>query len=187
VMMGMGGNDTLTGGAGDDRIYGNAGDDSLTGGSGNDTLDGSAGADRLTGGAGSDVLIGGAGSDVFVWHLADAGSASANRPVDTIKDFIVKAPASEGDVLDLRDLLQGEKTANLANYLEFDTTTANTIIKISPTGAFTNGVATDGAETERIVLENVNIRTALALSATSTDTQIITKLISQGNLLVDQA
>jgi hypothetical protein len=90
-------------------------------------------------------------------------------------------------VLDLRDLLQGETTANLTNYLEFDTTSQSgaTIIKVSATGAFPNGVANVAGETERIVLENVNLRSDLGLAANATDAQIITKLLTQGKLLVD--
>jgi Ca2+-binding RTX toxin-like protein len=193
-MMGRDGNDTLVGGDEADRIYGNNGNDNLSGGKGNDVLhggdgndvlDGGEGNDTLIGGTGSDTMTGGAGSDVFVWHFADAGASASTRAVDTIKDFGLAAPSAGGDVLDLRDLLQGEHTNTLQNYIEFDTSGANTIIKISPTGAFTNGVATNAAETERIVLEGVNIRTGLGLSNTATDTQVINKMLEQGKLLAD--
>jgi Ca2+-binding RTX toxin-like protein len=193
-MMGRDGNDTLVGGDEADRIYGDNGNDSLTGGKGddviyggdgNDIIDAGEGADTISGGIGSDTLTGGLGSDVFVWHFADAGTSAANRAVDTIKLFDAAAASAGGDVLDLRDLLQGEHTNTLQNFIEFDTTTANTLIKISPTGGFTNGNATNAAETERIVLENVNIRTALGLTTGATDTQIITKMLEQGKLLVD--
>jgi hypothetical protein len=193
-MMGRDGNDTLVGGDEADRIYGNNGADNLSGGKGNDVLhggdgndilDGGEGNDTLIGGVGSDTMTGGAGADVFVWHFADAGASASARAVDTIKDFGLAAPSAGGDVLDLRDLLQGEHTNTLQNYIEFDTSTANTIIKISPTGGFTNGVATNAAETERIVLEGVNIRTGLGLSNTATDTQVINKMLEQGKLLAD--
>jgi Ca2+-binding RTX toxin-like protein len=160
----------------------------LNGGTGNDTIDGGAGDDLIIGGPGNDVLTGGLGSDTFAWHFADPGTGSvAGRATDTIKDFNVAAPAAGGDVLDLRDLLQGETTANLTNYLEFDTTSQSgaTIIKVSATGAFPNGVANVAGETERIVLENVNLRSDLGLAANATDAQIITKLLTQGKLLVD--
>ncbi len=173
-LFGNGGNDTLSGAGGNDYLHG---------GDGNDTLDGGSGIDTLVGGAGSDVMTGGAGADVFAWHFADAGANSAARAVDTIKDFSV----AEGDKLDLRDLLQGETAANLGNYLLIDTTTANTFIKVSPTGGFGGlfGLGNNAAETERIVLENVNIRTAVGLASNASDAQVLAKLISQGQLLVD--
>ncbi|MBI5924119.1 MAG: VWA domain-containing protein [Aquabacterium sp.] len=190
-MMGRDGNDALTGSDASDRLYGNGGndvlngskgDDVINGGDGNDTLSGGDGADALAGGPGSDVLTGGAGADVFVWHFADPGTSAASRAVDTIKDFSL----ADGDKLDLRDLLQGEHTGNLQNYLEFDTSTANTIIKVSPAGAFLLGFATNAAETERIVLENVNVRTGFGLSNLASDQDVINKMLTQGKLLVDQ-
>lgn len=94
VILGGGGNDTLTGTAGSDKISGGtgndvisdnyganilrggAGDDTITagdgstgstlkGGSGHDTLISGAGSDTLKGGAGRDTLIGGRGDDVL--------------------------------------------------------------------------------------------------------------------------
>ena len=106
----------------------------------------------------------------------------ARSSIYTIKDFSL----ADGDKLDLRDLLQNENTGNLQNYLEFDTSTANTLIKVSPTGAFLFGIATNAAETERIVLENVNLRTGLGLSNQASDQEVINKLLTQGKLLVDQ-
>jgi Ca2+-binding RTX toxin-like protein len=192
--IGRSGDDTITGSAGADRIHGNDGNDNLSGGAGNDVLHGGAGNDILDGGAGNDVLIGGVGndtltgglgSDVFQWSFADAGTSAATRAVDTIKDFNVTAASAGGDVLDLRDLLGSETTATLANYLDFDTSTANTVIRISPTGNFANGTYAANSDFQQIVLEGVNIRTGLGLAANATDTQIITKLIQDGKLLVD--
>ncbi len=192
------GNDTINGGAGDDKLYGNngddivnggAGNDVLHGGSGNDTLDGGEGNDLLIGGAGNDVLTGGLGTDVFQWTLADPGTSAATRAVDTVKDFNVAAASAGGDVLDLRDLLTGENTTggagNLQNYLDFDTSGSNTVIRVSPTGAFGNGAYNAANDHQQIVLEGVNIRTGLGLAANATDAQIITKLIQDGKLLVD--
>ena len=192
------GNDTINGGAGDDKLYGNngddiinggAGNDVLHGGSGNDTLNGGEGNDLLIGGAGNDVLTGGLGTDVFQWTLADPGTSAATRAVDTVKDFNVAAASAGGDVLDLRDLLTSENTTggagNLQNYLDFDTSGSNTVIRISPTGAFSNGNYTAANDHQQIVLEGVNIRTGLGLAVNATDAQIITKLIQDGKLLVD--
>jgi Ca2+-binding RTX toxin-like protein len=196
-IMGGAGADTLTGGDGADRLYGHdgndtliggKGDDVLNGGAGNDTINGGDGNDLIIGGAGNDVMTGGAGADVFAWHFADAGTAGGSaRAVDTITDFKMGTPAAGGDVLDLRDLLQGENSSNLQNYLEFDTSSGNTVIKVSPHGDFTNGVATSAADTQEIVLQGVNLRTDLGLTSTSTDAQVISKLLEQGKLLVDNA
>ncbi|MEZ8381654.1 cadherin-like domain-containing protein, partial [Vibrio splendidus] len=76
----------LTGGAGNDRLEGGAGDDTLVGGDGNDTL---------IGGGGSDILTGGDGMDSFVWLNIEDGVE------DTITDFSL----SEGDQIDLREVL----------------------------------------------------------------------------------
>ncbi|WP_157367185.1 T1SS-143 repeat domain-containing protein, partial [Vibrio coralliirubri] len=76
----------LTGGSGNDRLVGGAGDDTLVGGDGNDTL---------IGGGGSDILTGGDGMDSFVWLNIEDGVE------DTITDFDL----SEGDSIDLREVL----------------------------------------------------------------------------------
>jgi len=195
-MMGRDGNDSLFGGDEADRIYGDNGNDSLSGGKGNDVIYGGAGndiidagegADTISGGAGSDTMTGGAGPDVFVWHFADPGTSLATKAIDTIKDFSMAAPSAGGDVLDVRDLLQAEHgILNLQKFIEFDTATANTIIKISPAGTFDGTTAhDDGVETQRIVLENVNVRAALGLTNAATDSQVLAKMLDQGKLLVD--
>lgn len=167
----------INAGAGNDVVFGNAGNDTINGGTGNDTL---------AGGAGSDSLTGGAGSDVFAWHLSDPGANSASRAVDRITDFNVAAPSAGGDVLDLRDLLSGESAANLVNYLDISTTATQTVIRVSPTGAFTGGNYSATADTQQIVLEGVNLRdvNVFGLGATATDKDIIDKLLQQGKLLI---
>ncbi|MBY7732207.1 retention module-containing protein [Vibrio splendidus] len=79
-------NSDLTGGSGNDRLEGGTGDDTLVGGDGNDTL---------IGGGGSDILTGGDGMDSFVWLNIEDGVE------DTITDFSL----SEGDQIDLREVL----------------------------------------------------------------------------------
>jgi hypothetical protein len=113
--------------------------------------------------------------------------------VDTITDFDPRAVTAGGDVLDLRDLLSGENTTggagNLQNFLDFNVTTTNgvstTTIRVSPTGGFTNGTYSATADTHEIVLQGVDIRAGLGLAGTATDNQIITKMIQDGKLLVD--
>ncbi|WP_299689035.1 retention module-containing protein [uncultured Vibrio sp.] len=88
-------NTELISGSGNDRLEGGAGDDTLVGGDGNDTLIGGGGSDILTGGDGSDILTGGDGMDSFVWFNIQDGVE------DTITDFSL----SEGDQIDLREVL----------------------------------------------------------------------------------
>jgi Ca2+-binding RTX toxin-like protein len=54
-LLGLGGNDILNGGDGDDFLDGGSGDDYVSGEIGNDTLFGSSGSDFFNGGAGTDV------------------------------------------------------------------------------------------------------------------------------------
>ncbi|PMM61320.1 retention module-containing protein [Vibrio lentus] len=91
----------LTAGSGNDRLEGGAGDDTLVGGDGNDTL---------IGGGGSDILTGGNGMDSFVWLNIEDGVA------DTITDFNL----SEGDQIDLREVLPELKdaTVNMTTLLQ---------------------------------------------------------------------
>lgn len=140
-------------------------------------------ADPIKGAAGGTV-------DVFAWHLDGHVLTSANAlpVVDTVKGFDLAPRLSGGDVLDLRDLLQGENTVggagNLDHYLHIDTSGPNTLIKVAQNGDFTAGPA---AESQRIVLESVNLRTGLGLDSAASDAQVITRLLDQGKLLVDHA
>jgi hypothetical protein len=185
VANGGSGNDVIYGQNGVDFLYGGTGNDYLNGGAGNDGLRGGAGDDVLVGGAGNDVLRGDAGADVFRWELADRGTAGTPAS-DIIMDFDNATPAAGGDVLDLRDLLQGEATSggvsgNLANYLHFTVSGGTTTIAISSTGAFSGGYSA-GAVDQSIVLQNVDLTSGGSLS---TDQQIINDLLSKSKLLVD--
>ncbi|QLG90545.1 retention module-containing protein [Pseudomonas yamanorum] len=117
------GNDTLLGGSGDDILFGQGGNDYLDGGKGNDILLGGTGNDTLIGGQGNDILIGGSGADTFIWKAGDTGN-------DVIKDF----KASEGDRIDLRDLLKGETDGTIDNFLKLTTVDNVTTLQISSEG-----------------------------------------------------
>ncbi|MBX9834328.1 MAG: type I secretion C-terminal target domain-containing protein, partial [Burkholderiaceae bacterium] len=166
-VVGTAGADTLTGSAGADALYGLAG---------NDTLSGSGGNDTLVGGAGNDNLLGGAGADTFVWRLADVGTGQTPAN-DVITDFNTAARSAGGDVLDLRDILQGENrtggTGNLGNYLDFTRSGTDTVVDIRPSGS--------GAITQKITLTNVD----LTVGATQNEQAIILNLLNQGKLLTD--
>ncbi|MCW7541970.1 tandem-95 repeat protein [Aquabacterium sp. A7-Y] len=203
IAGGGSGNDYIAGQGGTDLIYGGAGDDVLDGGSGNDLVRGGAGNDLLIGGTGDDVLrgdggndqlTGGAGSDVFRWGLADRGTAGSPS-TDVITDFDASAASAGGDVLDLRDLLSGEDMGNngsvgdLATFLDFNVTTVNgvtqTEIRISSTGQFPASGGTAALTDQSIVLENVDIRSALNLTSTASDSAIIQELINRNKLITD--
>ncbi|WP_211186997.1 VCBS domain-containing protein, partial [Achromobacter sp. Bel] len=176
IIYGQGGNDTLYGDDGNDVLYGGAGNDTLSGGAGNDTLDGGSGNDTLIGGKGDDTLIGGAGSDTFKWELNDQGSVGTPA-VDTIKDFSNATIANGGDVLDLKDLLIGEKDGTLTQYLNIHKEGNNTVIDIN-----TKGQIAQGAD-QKIVLENVD----LTNNGQMNNQAIINDLLQKGKLNVDHS
>jgi Ca2+-binding RTX toxin-like protein len=187
------GNDTLNGGAGNDIVIGGLGNDTLNGGdgidelrggAGNDILNGDNGNDILVGGLGNDTLNGGAGSDVFRWEFADRGNAGSPA-VDTVVGFSNALPSAGGDVLDLRDLLQGETLGgaaggNLTSYLHMSLSGADTLIQISSAGGFASGFNA-GAIDQTIVLQGVDLTGA----GTRSDLQIIQDLLTRSKLVVD--
>ncbi|WP_447918950.1 retention module-containing protein [Achromobacter aegrifaciens] len=155
----------------------------LLAGSGNDTLDGGKGNDILIGGKGNDTLIGGEGSDIFRWELNDQGT-TGSPAVDRIKDFSMAKPADGGDILDLKDLLVGEKDGNLSQYLNFKQDPANsnnTVLEINTQGK----LGSQGAD-QKIVLENVDL-THDAHGQTLTNQAIINDLLQKGKLNVDHS
>ncbi|WP_095133360.1 retention module-containing protein [Pseudomonas sp. Irchel s3h14] len=139
------GNDSLLGGAGNDILFGQGGNDLLDGGKGNDILLGGSGNDSLMGGQGNDILIGGLGADTFVWKAGDTGS-------DVIKDF----KASEGDRIDLRDLLQGETGSTIDNFLKITTVDGVSSLQVSSAGKFNGADAAAAQPDVTIKLEGNN-------------------------------
>jgi len=166
------------------------------GGAGADLLLGDANANTLYGGKGNDTLTGGTAADTFRWSLGDHG-ANGTPAVDTITDFNAATPAAGGDILDLRDLLQGElhgaptgsnvngTVGTLENYLDFSVAGGTTTLRVSSAGSFTGGTYSAGAEDQRIVLQGVDIRSALGLAGTATDAQIIQELLNRGKIVTD--
>ena len=126
-----------TGNTLDNVITGNRGANSLSGGDGSDTLYGADGHDRLDGGAGddflygqigNDILTGGLGADTFVFE-----AASAFNGRDTIADF----NTAQGDVLDLRDLLEMYDPLGdaLSDFVRIEDTGANAVVSVDRDGA----------------------------------------------------
>ncbi|WP_373973954.1 Ig-like domain-containing protein [Chitinibacter sp. SCUT-21] len=174
------GDDVVFGEGGTDVLYGNSGDDKLFGGLDNDALRGGDGKDLLVGGAGNDVLRGDAGSDVFKWTLGDQGTAGAPAR-DIIMDFNNAKSgnaAGEVDSLDLRDLLQGENSGTLTQYLHFEKSGSDTIVHISSKGEFSGSNWTT-KEDQVITLQGVDLTTA------GNDQAIIADLLKNGKLITD--
>ncbi|MDD3937831.1 DUF5801 repeats-in-toxin domain-containing protein, partial [Rhodoferax sp.] len=164
VYTGTDANDAYTGTAGSDVILGLAGADTLSGGGGND---------RLEGGAGDDLLIGGAGADVFKWSLGDQGSAGTPA-IDHIADF----SKAEGDTLNLADLLQGENSGTLSQYLSFADEGGHAVLNVSTQAG--------GDVVQKVVFDNYADVAALqtAFEAVS-DVDLIAKMRNNGNLITD--
>ena len=134
VMTGNKGANTLNGGAGNDTLYGGAGNDRLIGGDGDDILYGQDGSDTLTGGI---------GADTFVFEAATAYKAR-----DTITDF----STADGDVLDLRDLLEmyDPLAGNLSDFVRITESNGNSIVSVDR-----DGVGTGAGLVQIVTLQGV--------------------------------
>ncbi|AOE86888.1 retention module-containing protein [Pseudomonas sp. TCU-HL1] len=152
TLQGTTGNDSLMGSSQADTLQGGTGDDLLNGGQGNDTLYGGDGKDLLIGGKGNDILWGQGGADSFAWKSGDAGVAGSPAQ-DVVKDFKL----SEGDKIDLSDLLQGENTSTIDNFLKLivDTGTGHATLLVSKDGHLNDAGGTPASHADlSITLEN---------------------------------
>ena len=122
-----------------------------------------------TNGSGDNILIGGGGSDAFIWHLDDQGTA-ANPAEDIIQDF---QTGGGGDVLDLSDMLIGEESNALDQYLSFNFANGDSTIEIRSQAG--------GDITQKVKLEGVDLS-----GWGNTDADIINSLINNGNLRLDE-
>lgn len=68
----------LIGGGGEDTLSGMGGDDIILGGSDNDIIDGGTGDDFISGGKGADTIDGGAGWDVLTYSNLNPGAGGAS-------------------------------------------------------------------------------------------------------------
>lgn len=116
-----------------EAIVGSEYNDTIRGGSDDDYLQGAGGDDILTGGLGRDLLYGGDGADIFAFE-----AASAFDRVDMVRDF----DASEGDVLNIADLLSAYDplTDAITDFVQFTQNGANTDVQVNvsgdPSGSF---------------------------------------------------
>jgi len=112
-----------------------------------------------------------------VWKLGETGT-------DHVTDFKLAPASSGGDILDLHDLLTGEhaNAATLDAYLNFGAGTGadagKAVITVDANG--------DGSGTDQtIVLSNVTYVELQTYAGGTSDVDIITKLLQNGNLKVD--
>ncbi|WP_043808287.1 type I secretion C-terminal target domain-containing protein, partial [Aeromonas taiwanensis] len=182
-LYGGAGNDILFGGSGNDTLYGESGSDVLSGGSGNDTLYGGTGNDVLSGGLGNDILVGGlgddilkgdAGADTFTWLKGDTETGKV------AKDYIVDFSKSEGDKLDLSDLLDsdGSKTeSSLKSLLSVFQDNEGVHLQVKESGA--------APVTQEIVLMNHTFDTLTGGSGTTAN-QVIDFMLQNNMLDIDK-
>ncbi|MGD1703858.1 peptidylprolyl isomerase [Dapis sp. BLCC M229] len=98
AIMGLAGNDTISGGDGTDILSGNEGDDNVSGRDGSDFIRGGKGEDNLIGGPGDDniigdygkdILTGGADADSFMLRVDTVEGIEEIEQADMITDFSV--------------------------------------------------------------------------------------------------
>ena len=102
-------------------------------------IHGEDGTDTLIGGLGNDILTGGDGADIFKWTADDINIASGAPFSDTITDFSI----TEGDKLDLSDVLTGD-TTTLSNYLDVQASGSNVVVSVYADGV-SGGTARAGS------------------------------------------
>lgn len=103
-VLGLAGNDNLSGGAGADQLEGGDGVDTLTGAGGNDTLWGGAGNDTLVAGEGNDTVDGGSGADRLVIAHTTGQSVAITREDDT---WIITGPLGRTVARNIESLVLG--------------------------------------------------------------------------------
>jgi len=117
--------------------------------------------------------------DAFAFHLADAPVSSS------ITGFGAAAVVAGGDILDLRDLLQGEQhlgvnPGNLGDYLNISVSNGSTVIEVKEHGVQSTDVS------QKIVLADVDLSAGVSVDAGQSMSQaIIQDLLSKGKLITD--
>ncbi len=166
-LEGMGGADTIDGGAGSDyanygrsaagvtvnlktnvhtggdaegdnlisieNITGSDYDDNITGSDGGNKLYAGSGNDLIYGGAGNDTLYGESGADIFIY-----GAIDTMGHIDTIDDFSL----SDGDMLDLSDVISSYDpvTDAITDFIQITDSGNNSIVSVDTDGGADNFV-----------------------------------------------
>ena len=118
VILGMAGNDLLTGGIGYDHLDGGTGNDSLLGGLSDDHLDGGTGNDSLLGGLGDDNYIVDSIGDIVIENL-DEGDDSISSTVTytlsaNVEDLhLIGTDSINGTGNELNNYLFGNEATNV--------------------------------------------------------------------------
>ncbi|WP_238567514.1 choice-of-anchor K domain-containing protein [Aeromonas lacus] len=182
VVNGGSGNDKIYGQSGSDILFGGTGDDYIDGGSHNDALRGGLGNDILIGGLGNDVMRGDGGSDTFVWNKGDTVSGSLTT--DYIMDFNKGSGTfnlSEGDKLDLRDLLDHDGSHNQNDLKSL----LSVLEKNDGVHLFIKEDSSAATPTQEIVLMNHTFGSLTGGSAT-TSNQVIDYMLNNHMLDIDK-
>ena len=98
TLLGVSGDDILSGKKGNDLIKGGDGDDILSGQKGNDLLEGGNGNDILNGGIGKDSLFGEAGNDLLV-SRSDAGEPEIAQATNASQVYPDRSFTATNDLL----------------------------------------------------------------------------------------
>ncbi|MCC7545890.1 MAG: type I secretion C-terminal target domain-containing protein, partial [Aquabacterium sp.] len=89
----------------------------------------------------------------------------------------------------LRDLLRGEHIASggegLSHFIQIETDAAGTQLHISTRGRYDSPASKPQWYDPTIVLDGVDLRGDLGLSASASSADVINKLIAQGQLYLD--
>ncbi|WP_163836140.1 retention module-containing protein [Spartinivicinus ruber] len=143
----------------------------VSGSSGHDAILGDAGDDIIFASAGSDSLTGSGGADQFIWNKDAVASGTVAKPIeDHITDF------NKGeDILNLKDLLEGENVDTIDDYLAINIDGKSTTIEVSPAG--------DDQVVQKVVLENVDLSSQYGTADSHT---ILQNMINDGTLIIDQ-
>ena len=110
--------------------------------------------DIISGGAGTDTLYGGGGADTFIFE-----AASAFAQTDTIMDF----STTDGDILDISDIITGAFSGNIKDYVQFtsDGATGDTLVQVDANGTAGGTVFSTIARLDGIVgLDEVELYNA---------------------------
>ncbi|WP_421337088.1 choice-of-anchor K domain-containing protein [Aeromonas veronii] len=169
------GNDTVNGGEGYQVVHSGGGNAQLIGGEGIDCLRGGLGDDILIGGLGNDVLCDDEGADTVVWNKGD--KLSGSQTTDYIMDFSKGSGTnnlSEGDKLDLSDLLDSHNQNDLTSLLSVSQGDDGVHLFIREDSSSTS-------PTQEIVLMNHTFDSLTGVSDTTT-TQVLDYMLN--NILV---
>ena len=111
----------------DKAVFGTSTNNNVIGDENDQTLWGLQGDDVLYGKDGLDVLVGGVGADTFVFE-----EDSAFNDIDVIRDF----STSNGDKIDIHDLLSeyDPLTEALTDFIQITTSGSNSVVKVDLDG-----------------------------------------------------